>query len=276
MEFVALLLVLWIDQRMPQLRQQHFADMAKQIMTDIVFRLPQFMPGSLLVAMFAVVYFVAALQAALVTPLYFLLMAISLWLVLGERDLQENARQFVQAWESGERANSRQYASAILGTTVDQNTPDLSRELFRSMVLQVQQRFFAIVFWLVVAGPAGAIAYRLSHLATIVTKERSRVPLLLERFMAWPVSFTTALLFGIAGVMGEQWLAAMQKHHNHVMKQNSLLVETAMAALQLQNSHFSGFEAGLSYPLQQLLNLLRRSFAVMFVVLLVVGIVQWM
>ena len=86
---------------------------------------------------------------------------------LGRGDYSESIRRYISAWENSNYQSAYEQATAIGGFEPD-NVNDhvsLHERVRKAIIYQGFERWFAVVFWFLLLGPAGAILYRLSFLA---------------------------------------------------------------------------------------------------------------
>ena len=158
-----------------------------------------------------------------------------LFLCLGPRDIASDIHRLIAARANGEMAVVERIARSLHhGPEPESNHRSLRGALF----IQSHERVFGVLLWFVVAGPGGAIAYRLA----------SRMPALLDTdspaldtaefahaVLAWLPARVTAMLFALGGSMDdalEAWRRLRNEPHPDWRRHTwSLLAETATAAI---------------------------------------------
>ncbi|AKH68916.1 membrane protein required for beta-lactamase induction [Spongiibacter sp. IMCC21906] len=83
---------------------------------------------------------------------------------LGRGDFQILLRLYLNSWQRGDLEGSYRHAQAFsceLGEMNADNALELHNNVRRAVFYQGFERWFAVVFWFVLAGPAVALAYRL-------------------------------------------------------------------------------------------------------------------
>jgi AmpE protein len=120
----------------------------------LVFALP-------VVFVFVVLWLISPLLFGL--PLFILSVAILLY-SLGRGDFQIHLKLYLNSWQRGDLEGAyqhgRSFSAELCDSGVD-NASQLHRSVRKAVFYQGFERWFAVVFWFVLLGPAGALAYRL-------------------------------------------------------------------------------------------------------------------
>jgi AmpE protein len=184
---------------------------------------------------------IPALAAAVLTstrdPLMnAVLSGLVLFICLGPRDIASDIHRLIAARANGEMA----VVERITRSLHQGPEPESShRSLLGALFIQSHERVFGVLLWFIVAGPGGAVAYRLA----------SRMPSLLDTdspaldsaefayaLLAWVPVRVTALLFALSGSMDdaiEAWKRLRTEPHPDWRRHTwSLLAETATAAVR--------------------------------------------
>ncbi len=120
---------------------------------------------------------------------------------LGRGELSEQVEQYLSSWQDADWQGSWHHAQAFVSQEALNETVDpvqLHDYACRAMVYQGFERLFAVVFWFMILGPAGALFYRLASLQARAL-QASEEPLhqqmlyLLEWLPARVLAFTFAL-----------------------------------------------------------------------------------
>lgn len=82
-----------------------------------------------------------------------------LYLCIGHRSLFDHARPIMQLMQSGDETQAKQLASRIVSR--DKAHLDVNKATIESVLENGNDAVFAAIFWFVIAGAAGAVAYRL-------------------------------------------------------------------------------------------------------------------
>lgn len=275
MAFIEIIIALVLEQRYPQLaalRSREWVLNWRTWIRRFLFMVPGRYQAFLLLSLPPL--FLLWIQTWLPWLFMLVLAVIILIHTLGPRDLQQQGESFVRAWRDGERSTSRHYAGEILGREVHRSTPDLARQIFNELVEQSQDRLFAVLFWFVVLGPAGALFYRLSqYLSTHIYPEEAWLQRLYT-MVQLPTIFIVSLAYGLLGNlpgMVKGW-KSLHEHTLESFRQRQLLA--AQGALNLSEHLFAGLESGIADPIELLLNLIRRTILFMLFLIAVVGLIQ--
>ena len=125
---------------------------------------------SVLVPVAAVLFLESVIRQSLWGLMDLLLLVLILLYSLGRGDLSQDVADYLERWERGD-------TEAILDSLVEageelptmDSAADVHREARRRLYTRGFERLFAVLFWFVVAGPAGALMYRLVRLYQPVT-----------------------------------------------------------------------------------------------------------
>jgi AmpE protein len=175
--------------------------------------------------------------------------AVVLFLCLGPRDLSEDVQRLRAARSAGDAATVTRLTRLLqMGPAPDAD----HRSLLGALFIQSHERRFGVLLWFLVAGPGGAVLYRLaSRMPSWLESTddaQARSASLLHNLLAWLPTRVTALLYGLAGSLDDA-LAAWRRVHdeprdpatwNWQRHSWSLLAETANAALDWEDSADGG------------------------------------
>ncbi|MBI2382308.1 MAG: regulatory signaling modulator protein AmpE [Gammaproteobacteria bacterium] len=151
----------------------------------------------------------------------------------------------------------------------------LSREVTRWILCEAHGRWFAVLFWFVVLGPAGALAYRLMRVygGQLPEGHGHREPLAqLQRLADWLPVRMTGFAYALSGDFVRAWAAcrthALAPVMGEICGNTLLLVEAGMGALGLDADR----EAAVLGENREALALVERSFIVLVVILSVLSV----
>jgi membrane protein required for beta-lactamase induction len=182
---------------------------------------------------------------SLLTELLFATAA--LFACLGPRDLSEDVQRLRSARAAGDTATVARLTRVLHHGP----TPDADhRSLLGALFIQSHERRFGVCLWFLVAGPAGAVLYRVaSRIGGLVESPAAqRQAALLHGLLAWVPARLTALLFGLAGSMDDA-LDALKRVHTEPAAPDqdgwqrrtwNLLAEAANASLDWEDAPGSG------------------------------------
>lgn len=134
-----------------------------------------------------------------------------LFLCLGPRHLASDIQQLIEAHASNDAVAERLLTRALLRGPGREST---RRELIGALFIQSHERIFGVLLWFFVAGPAGAVLYRLASRMPRFLHETQpgtaaeEAAEALHAAAAWAPGRITAALFGLAGSLDralERW-----------------------------------------------------------------------
>lgn len=166
---------------------------------------------------------------------------------LGPRDLADDVQRLRAARAAGDTATVARLTRLLhRGPTPDAD----HRSLLGALFIQSHERRFGACLWFIVAGPAGAVLYRVASRigALVESPAAQRQAALQHGLLAWLPARLTALLFGLAGSMDDA-LEALKRVHKEPAAADqagwqrrtwSLLAEAANASLDWEDAPGSG------------------------------------
>ena len=176
--------------------------------------------AALLVLPVAIVTF--ALGDALLGFPYLVLAIVVLFFSLGPKDIGEDVDEYCAAIESDDDEAIRQTSRALIEGEVPDGPRERMRAVEAAVLVQANNRLFAVIFWFVVLGPLGPLgawAYRVTDLirrravfnAARSEDEAQAVPgavareaaIELHAWLAWIPARLTAMGYAIAGHFDE-------------------------------------------------------------------------
>lgn len=86
---------------------------------------------------------------------------------LGPKDLDTQVRSFIHAYTHLGKEEAGPHLAGIVNIDIAQaplSTPQMLQALIEAILIEANERWFAVIFWFVVLGPLGAVFYRLSSL----------------------------------------------------------------------------------------------------------------
>jgi adenosylcobinamide-phosphate synthase len=97
-------------------------------------------------------------------PVNFILAPITLYFCIAANSLKQHSIAIFNALEINDKPLARQQVGMIVSRQTDKmNTDDVRKATIESVLENGADAVFAPIFWFVIAGPAGAILYRLSN-----------------------------------------------------------------------------------------------------------------
>jgi len=188
----------------------------------------------------------------------------------GPRDLDRDVEAVIDADEPALR-HAAMHNLQSAGGSLYEDVPSLvEATLFNAL-----RRWFAVLFWFLLLGPAGALAYRLLALMA-VSPMRARVPVetlaVAQRvlvWLEWPVAQAMALSMALVGNFDTAWTAWRHAHGERWMQGIGFLGAVARASVRadLREEAHDYTDAGL-LPVWQRLPELRDAMNVVWRMLL--------
>lgn len=188
----------------------------------------------------------------------------------GPRDLDRDVEAVIDADEPALR-HAAMHNLQSAGGSVYEDVPSLVEATF----LNALRRWFAVLFWFLLLGPAGALAYRLLALMA-VSPMRARVPVetlaVAQRVLGWvewPVAQAMALSMALVGNFDTAWTAWRHAHGERWTQGIGFLGAVARASVRadLREEAHDYTDAGL-LPVWQRLPELRDAMNVVWRMLL--------
>lgn len=160
---------------------------------------------------------------------------------LGPACLSSDIEFYLDARRLGDEDEALHYAGALTeraaSTAPDQQTSDVTRAILHV----ANERIFAVIFWFVIVGPAGALLYRLT---TSLSKQDglndslTAVAILFQSVLTWVPARMLALGYALTG----HFDGALQAYRNRpyesdlALENYDVLVNTGMGALRDQEA----------------------------------------
>jgi AmpE protein len=140
------------------------------------------------------------LGSAFLSLLAMLFSVAVLWFCLGPHDLDADVHAWIEAVESGDTDRAAELSSSLVG--------DTGGRISDGILLQFNQRTFAVLFWFALLGPLGAVLYRTtvfarSHGLGTDDPGFSGAATRLQGILDWVPARMIALGFALAGSFEE-------------------------------------------------------------------------
>ena len=163
---------------------------------------------------------------------------------IGVKDITQHVNDYLNAWGQDDPEAAYLYVKDLLGGEQAGNPRQLHLKFLEFILIRINERLLAILFWFVILGPVGAVLYRsVSQLKGLAREEYNTHEDFMEaalRFKAildWLPVRITALCYAVIGNFVEAvhcWGQQIAKHGNDwVASNNSVLVSSGCGALQL-------------------------------------------
>ena len=192
----------------------------------VVFALP-------VILVFAVLWLISPILFGL--PLFILSVAILLY-SLGRGDFQILLKLYLNSWQRGDLEGAYQHGrgfSAELCESGVDNASELHLSVRKAVFYQGFERWFAVVFWFVLLGPAAALAYRLFRLLGNRPETSPEEQQLLDQaiqFLEWLPARLLAFTFAVVGDF-DRVVSAVRAHLMEPSRAPDLLADSGHAAL---------------------------------------------
>ncbi|HXQ31557.1 MAG TPA: regulatory signaling modulator protein AmpE [Steroidobacteraceae bacterium] len=201
---------------------------------------------------------VAALMATTAVAahglVYVLLAAVVLFFSLGPRDLHQEVSEYRAAVARGDAAAAARLGAVVLEHDAAQRQGPGLESVAEAVFVQANNRLFGVLFWFAIAGPFGALTFRVTDLMrreAIVGAERADAPAdaalvghLCQRVhgvVAFVPARLLALSYGVAGSFEESfsgWRGYLAAESDHFFDANDrLLVHAGRGALGASWEH---------------------------------------
>lgn len=177
---------------------------------------------------------------ALFAPLGILFALFILILTLGPMNLDAQVKAFINIREQGDEQGAVYLAQELTLNGALQTGDNMTPEVIKGIFHQSMERYFAVFFWFIVLGPAGAMLIRLACLTqnwAAPDKEEGQsfesgfylAVKKMKYWLEWPVVRVVALGLGISGSFVDFWQANKRQFLAH---NEELLISAGYAALQ--------------------------------------------
>ncbi|MEM9302385.1 MAG: hypothetical protein AAGE01_09765 [Pseudomonadota bacterium] len=215
----------------------------------------------------AVAWLQVELAQLAVTWPWFLFSLAALLLAWGGRDLDDDVETFLEA-TSDQDARA---AAAVLLHSYEPSTPG-PEQVIRGVFYQALVRWFGVLFWFMVFGAAGAVAFRLPHalLSSAWLRERSapdqfRLLRRLTRAIDYPPALLSVLALALIGnfdAVAGAWRAHREERGRRIVLDPELLPYIGLRLVGASGPADEAFEdayAGSRAPVAAAMSLLWRA-----------------
>lgn len=151
---------------------------------------------------------------------YFLFTAVILFYCIGRDGFREPITAFIASVNTGDLQESMRLAKELGVPTVSEERPLLYRDVLLASSYRAMERLFVVFFWFVIAGPIGALLYRLVRLYFSASKseqdpdvKEGRALITLSWLLEWPVVRLLGLSFAITG----NFMSCMQRWRHSLL-----------------------------------------------------------
>jgi membrane protein required for beta-lactamase induction len=208
--------------------------------------------------------------------LLFSIIALAIFIfTIGPRDLEAQAESLIDAWKRGDRVAIHWYASDLIGDYQSENTPEMIRRTIATIFQESLRRYFAIFFWFITFGAAGALFYRMVQI--FAEREGEVEPWLYHLYgvLSWLPCRLLAFSFGLAGSFVDSTQGMRNLSSTDIQENLDIVERCGFGALRLQEDSLSGFDNELIEYVIETMALLRRTVLVWLALLAVAVLSGW-
>lgn len=191
----------------------------------------------------AVALLVGTFDAVFHGAMWLLLAGFVLFFALGPRDLSSEVNEWLAALRAGDATGAARLRGEILEYDAAQRRGPALESVAEAVFVQANNRLFGVVFWFAIAGPFGALLFRLGDLLrreALLRSGRADAPAAAVRLadhcqrvhgvLAWAPARLLALTYGVAGSFEESfagWRSYLRDESDHFFDENDRLLVLA-------------------------------------------------
>lgn len=157
---------------------------------------------------------------------------------LGRGDFSSQVSAYLSACERGDSVSAAQHLTELQETTPEdgdpEDWPELHRQALKAVAYRGFERMFAVIFWFVILGPAGALLYRLS--ALYCQANPSRAGLRWLWLLEWPAVRLMGLTWAMAGDFERCFFRCQRDLLDRRSTSSALLYDQMLGALGNQDT----------------------------------------
>ncbi len=157
---------------------------------------------------------------------------------LGRGDFSAQVGAYLNASERGDSVAAAEHLAQLQETVAEEGDPEdwpeLHRQALRAVAYRGFERMFAVIFWFVILGPAGALLYRLSVLYGQAKPSRAATRWLW--LLEWPAVRLMGLTWAMAGDFERCFFRCQRDLLNREQTSSALLYDQMLGALGSQDA----------------------------------------
>lgn len=214
-------------------------------------------------------------QGLMLSVLTFIVSTIALWFSFQQLPVERDYEEYFAAVGARDEQAIRNSATKLLPNANLEQTTYMGREITAHMFIQAHQAIFAVIFWFLILGPAGAIAYRL-----IIESQKLSYPeiaAVAKKWQSWLDFIPTRLLSLSFSLMGN-FIAVMgclrSYLHSGVQSNDALLSQSGLAAIGV-NIEANASDVSMDEH-QESIYLIHRALIAWLVVISLMVVVHWL
>ena len=199
----------------------------------------------------------------------------------GPTDLEAEVEAFVDARERGDEESAIWHASELLGADIPTHSAQLTRRILDNILVEVNERLLAVVFWFVLLGPAGALLFRLTQ--QLVQEEResseefAEAAQRLHQILVWVPARICALAYALAGSFVDALSGWRRVEVPWTESSRKVLIASGLGALRYEDGEIEeGNDAQNIAMVNETLSLARRAVMVFISMLALFTLAGWM
>ena len=198
---------------------------------------------------------------------------------LGPADLHDEAEHYIDAVQAGDEGRAAAFAAALLQGQPPVAATERTEAVTRAVLMEANERQFAVLFWFAALGPAGALLYRSADMLRREPGRNASGEFLtavtrLHGVLAWLPAHLTAMGYALAGSF-EDAVSDLRAYYSSCtlsffQVNNDVLMCTGLGALRAA----AGQEAGVA-RLKSALGLVRRTLFIWLVIYALITLFGW-
>lgn len=216
-----------------------------------------------------------ALNDVWVNSLQFLFHTVILFFCLDARSLQKQLADYLHTSQHGNEQSAFHYGLLFLRQTTAQDANVLARAITERIFLHADVYLFAVIFWYVVSGPAGAVVYAATRafadLAHTPENSHPTAAQKIQMLLDWIPARLTALSYALVGHFGYTF-AYLRRNFARLMPSGKLSYQAGLAAMEQDENNLllADYEEN-----QAALDLVNRGLMVWIVIIALCTLAAW-
>ncbi len=199
---------------------------------------------------------------------------------MGPRDLSVDVDNWCEVSESSDSDLCRRAAGRLLhGEETPQDPEALVQRLAGAVLVEANERLFAVLFWFILLGPLGAVLYRSAAVLYRQRREENEFGnsvAWLHAVLVWLPARLVALGYALSGHFDaamEGWRAAHSEHPRGSEGSERVLAVTGLGALGTEAEDKTA--APLQAPVRAAMRLVWRNLTIWLVALSLLTLAGW-
>lgn len=195
-------------------------------------------------------------QETLFGLIWLLFSIVILLYCLGPNDLDTQVNQYIDAVDNEEENEIRAIAKKLINDEPPTSEPARSQAVAEGILLKANQNLFSVLFWFLLLGPIGAMAYRITTWLPAMAQSNQDPDFYLnsrqlQTILDWIPARITAFCYAIAGSF-EDALYGWRSYHDDRLSEfgesnSGILICTGGGAMRLSTLTDEAHEGAQSY-----------------------------